>query len=707
MADKPNRLLNKALSKLFSTLSEYLNEEQIAKVHFAVEMGCEAHAGQTRKSGEPYVTHPIAVAHILGQMHLDTNALVAAILHDTLEDTELRRAEIESTFGTVVAQLVEGVTKLDKMHFASRADATAESFRKMMMAMSQDIRVIMIKLADRLHNMRTIGAMGSKSRRRIARETLEIYAPIAHRLGMYGVRAELNDLGFRGLYPLRHAVIKDRLVKSRGNNKTSRKKIGNALRQRLKSAQIKGKVKGRLKTPYSIFRKMRSRGTKFESILDVIGFRVVVNNVEDCYRTLGVAHNLYKPRPGRFKDYIAIPKVNGYQSLHTVLIGPYGAPLEVQIRTDDMDLVAEKGIAAHWVYRSEGTVSGAQARAHDWLARLLELQRHAGNSEEFLENIKVDLFPDAVYVFTPNGEIVRLPKDATALDFAYDVHTGVGDSAIKAWIDGELVPLRTTVKSGETIRIVTAESSNPRPEWLDYVTTTKARTAIRHYLKNLQHEDSIELGHRMLDRALDRLGFSLDAMPGIRLERFVKKCGFSRLEELLSEIAMGNRMPSAVARQLAKGLGTKFPGSVEALTITGSEGGVVAYGRCCHPLPDDPIMGHLSAGKGIVIHTLNCPNLGEFRKSPDRWIDCRWGSSTDGEFLVDLRVEVTNNPGALATAAAAISRANCNIEHVDYIDRDGIIATMRFTIVVKDRTHLARAIRRLRRTPVITRVARS
>ena len=692
--------------------AEYLTAEQVAKVRRAYLVSAAAHDGQRRKSGEPYITHPLAVSSLLAELRLDCETLCAAILHDTLEDTSLGHAALSAEFGESVAELVEGVTKLDKLKFRDRYEAAAESFRKMMLAMARDLRVILIKLADRLHNMRTIESMSPGSRRRIAAETLEIYAPIAQRLGMNRIKSELQDLGFAALYPRRHAVIRRRIQAQPVLRRESMATIEAAIAQKLTNEEIGHRLVGRVKSPYSVYNKMRGEQKSFDQVMDVFGFRVVVKNVMQCYHALGAVHSLYKPLDGRFRDFIAIPKANGYQSLHTVLFGPFGSPIEVQIRTEDMDLIAERGIAAHWMYKSgERGGTGAQLRAQDWLRELLESQAVAGSPMEFLENVKVDLFPDEVYLFTPKGDIRALPRNATALDFAYAVHTDVGDHAVAARVDKKLVPLRTRLVSGQSIEIITAPSATPHPSWLEYVVSSKARTAIRHFLKHLQHEDAVELGHRMLDRALGAIDFSLDRIDPARLEAYLAECRFRRLEELLADIALGNRMPQQVAVSLTQQPGdaeqpAMAPSDVERILITGAERGVLSFANCCHPVPGDQIMGYLTAGKGIVVHRLECSNLPEFRKSPERWVSIGWDRNVQGEYRAGLRVEVENKPGVLAQVAAAIAEAQSNIDNVEYQERDLRMAIMHFNIEVRSRKHLADVIRRVRRLAVAHGVQR-
>jgi guanosine-3',5'-bis(diphosphate) 3'-pyrophosphohydrolase len=688
----------------------YLPEAQIERVLRAFQIGAEAHAGQERKSGEPYITHPVAVAGILAELGLDAETIISAILHDTLEDTELSRESLSAEFGEVVADLVDGVTKLDKMRFSSRQEADAESFRKMLLAMARDLRVILIKLADRLHNMRTLGAKDAASRRRIARETLEIYAPIAQRLGMNKFKAELQDLGFHALYPDRYRVISERIRAAIGNRREAMGRIETALSARLTADHLQNHVVGRIKSPWSIYSKMHDEHKSFAQLMDVYGFRVVVDSATSCYMALGAVHSLYKPVDKRFKDFIAIPKANGYQSLHTVLLGPFGAPIEVQIRTAEMNSVAERGVAAHWAYKTDsGPANSAQARAREWLSSLADSSANTASSAEFIENVKIDLFPDEVYLFTPRGDILSLPRHATALDFAYAVHTDVGDHAVAARVDKKLLPLRTKLESGQLVEIITAPSAVPNPAWLEVVVTGKARTAIRQYLKHLQHEDAVDFGHRMLDRALDARGSSLDGIPPAVLDRFLEASKLKRLEELLSDIALGNRMPDVVAGQLLASRGKQAGDmpqapshSHEKIRITGAERGVLSFANCCHPLPGDDIIGYLSSGKGIVVHREECPNVVELRKSPERCVAIEWGRDVQGDYRAELRIEVINRPGVLATVAAAIAAADSNIENVEYVERDASAATLQFTMEVKSRKHLADVIRRVRRTGVVS-----
>ncbi|KMM74398.1 bifunctional (p)ppGpp synthetase/guanosine-3',5'-bis(diphosphate) 3'-pyrophosphohydrolase [Xanthomonas protegens] len=691
--------------------ASYLPAEQIPLLRRAWEVGAAAHAGQTRKSGEPYITHPVAVAGVLAELGLDVEALIAAILHDTIEDTPLTRAELAAEFGEAVAELVDGVTKLDKLKFRDRQEAAAESFRKMLLAMSRDLRVIMIKLADRLHNMRTLGAQSAEARSRIARETLEIYAPIAQRLGMSLMKSELQNLGFRALHPWRHAIIEKHIRSQPVVRRESMAQVEVQLSQRLAKEGLEHRLVSRIKTPWSIYNKMRDENKSFDQVMDVFGFRLVVRGVPDCYHALGAVHATFKPLDARFRDFIAIPKANGYQSLHTVLFGPYGSPIEVQIRTEEMDLIAERGVAAHWTYKFGGdSPNSAQSRAHAWIVELIESQRAAGSSLEFLDNVKVDLFPDEVYLFTPKGKILALPRNSTALDFAYAVHTDVGNRAVASRVDKKLVPLRTKLVSGQTVEVITARSATPKPQWLEFVVSSKARTAIRHQLKQLEHEDAVQLGHRMLDRALEAMDSSLERLPKGRLDSFLSEHRYPRLEALLADVALGNWMPNQAAQALMAYAELRGGGhskhSQEKILINGTERGVVSFANCCQPIPGDEIMGYHTAGKGIVVHRLDCPNLAELRKSPERWVPIGWDSSVIGDYDTALVVDVENRTGVLAQLAAAIAQSQSNIERVDYLDRDFNAAVLRFNIQVRDRNHLAEVMRRLRRLHAVQSVRR-
>src|SRR5579859_392595 len=697
------------IDDLLAKLRQYLPEAQVDEVRQAYEFGAQAHEGQRRLSGEPYISHPVAVASILADLHMDHRTIEAALLHDVIEDTPTLKEELLTRFGPEVAQLVDGVSKLTQIKFKSRAEAQAENFRKMVLAMVEDIRVIMVKLADRLHNMRTLDAMPPPKRRRIAQETLEIYAPIAHRLGMSAMRMELEDLGFQALYPTRYKVLARHLKRSRTHQKEMVAKISAALTQALAREGIGATVEGREKHLYSIYRKMRSKGLSLNEVLDVYAFRIIVDKTDTCYRVLGSVHNLYKPVPGKFKDYIAIPKANGYQSLHTVLIGPQGVPLEVQIRTEDMDKVSRSGIAAHWLYKTgEGGATAPEVRAREWLKGVMEMQQGTGSSLEFLENVKVDLFPDEVYVFTPQGDVRRLPRGATAVDFAYAVHTDVGNACVAAKIDRRLVPLRTPLENGQTVEIITSPSGRPNPAWLNFVVTAKARANVRHYLKNLRREEAVELGKRMLERALAALSLKLTRVPEEQLGAVVQEFKLESADELFESIGLGQHLAPLVARRLMpdREAGSVEPKASAPLMIRGTEGLVVSFARCCHPIPGDAIVGVLTAGRGIVIHRDGCGNLNEYRNQPEKLIEVQWEKGIQREFPVEVRAEVGNQRGVLATVAAAIADTGSNIEHVNLQERDEQISVLTFVFAVRDRTHLARLLRRIRALPQVMRISR-
>jgi len=696
-------------SDLCSLLEHYLHPREVQKVFDAYRFGAEAHEGQRRLSGEPYITHPLAVAKLLGEMRLDGDAIVAAILHDVIEDTPTAKAEIAERFGTEVAELVDGVSKLTQIDFKSKAEAQAENFRKMVMAMSHDIRVILIKLADRLHNMRTIWVMPPHKRWRIAGETLDIYAPIAHRLGMNSFCVELEDLAFAALYPLRYRVLKDKLRRQDGSRSELVETVRTVLAQHLEEVGIGARVSAREKHLWSIYKKMRSKRASFQDIFDVHGLRVIVDDVDTCYRVLGVMHSLYKPLPGRIKDYIAIPKGNGYQSLHTTLLGPRRIRIEAQIRTAEMDRVAESGIAAHWLYKDgEHASSVAHDRAREWVGGLIEMQRNAGNPVEFIENVKVDLQPDEVYVFTPTGEIMELPRGATAVDFAYAVHSDIGDSCIAAMVDHRLTPLRTPLDTGQTVEVITAPVARPNPAWLDFVVTAKARAAIRHSLKRLRREEAVDLGRRLVDQALQALELSLDTVSDERVARALDGLGLAEIETVFEQVGFGERMPWLVAQRLS-GVGDE-PGPNAApsapLTIRGSEGAVVTFARCCRPIPGDHIVGFASSGRGVVVHHQGCRNLRDYHNQPEKWLDVQWDESIAGDFPVSVAVDVVNERGVLASIAATVSELGSNIDGVDVSEKEGMVATIHLTFGARDRTHLARIMRRLRLLSSVIRISR-
>jgi len=702
------------ISDLCAYLDTYLLPEQVSEVYRSYLFGAEAHHGQQRQTGEPYIYHPVAVARILAEMQMDYKCLMAAILHDVLEDTGMPKEELARHFDDEIAELVDGVSKLTQIDFRSRAEAQAASFRKMMLAMTRDIRVILIKLADRLHNMRTLGVMAPEKRRRISRETLEIYAPIANRLGINSMRLELEDHGFRHHWPWRYHALEGAVCRARQNQHELVGNVETAIRRRLAQEDISGDVFGREKHLYSIYRKMQEKARAFHDLVDVFAFRVTVDRVDTCYRVLGQVHNMYKPVPGKFKDYIAIPKSNGYQSLHTVLFGPHGMPIEVQIRTHDMQRIAEAGIAAHWLYKTSGEGGGAQALADDWLKNLLEMQRDAGDSQEFLEHVKIDLFPDEVYVFTPKGRIMVLPKGATVVDFAYAIHSDVGNTCVAARIDRRLAPLRTPLHSGQTVEIINAPGAKPNAAWLNFVVTGKARANVRGYLKNLQRQEAEALGRRMLNAELAAFGTDLNRIGDDRLTAQAEQLGLAVKSLLFAEIGLGNRLPLLVARALvgadaaeqAAVPAAAQQGSSRRLAIRGTEGMVVHFARCCRPIPGDQITGLFSPGKGIVIHRCECRNLGEFQTRRDKWLEVEWAEDPKVEFATEIRVEVGNRRGALATIAAAIAEQGSNIENVQSRDKDGMTTTLDFTINVKGRSHLAVIMRRLRQIPLVMRIVR-
>ncbi len=695
------------LQRLIETLETYLPKEQVETIMQAYEFGAEAHEGQKRKTGEPYISHPVAVAQELADMHLDAQAIIAAILHDVVEDTEASLDEIREKFGDDVALLVDGVSKLDQIQFRSRAEAQAESFRKMMLAMIEDIRVILVKLADRLHNMQTLDAMPRDKQRYIARETLDIYAPIANRLGINRFKVMLEDLGFRHLYPMRYRVLERALKRSTGSQRQMVKKISEEFQQTLADEDIDGEVIGREKHLYSIYKKMSEKKRLLSDIVDVYGFRIIVDDVNSCYKVLGLVHGLYKPMPGRFKDYIAIPRINGYQSLHTTLFGPKGQPLEVQIRTRHMDRIAESGVASHWQYKAEEKSDATpQRRARDWLSNLAELQQ-SGSSEEFLESVKVDLFPDKIYVFTPNGDIMPLPKGATTVDFAYAVHTDIGDRCVAAKVDRNLVPLRTPLSNGQTVEIVTAKGARPNPNWLSFVRTAKARSSIRNYMKKMRSSEAIDLGKRLLDQSLKDLDSSLRKVGKVRMKSALDELDLDTNDELFEQIGLGERLAPLTARFV---LGINEDGKSEpagaSLVIAGTEGMVVSYARCCHPIPGDAVMGYLSSGRGIVIHRNKCGNLSNFRKQPNKWIAVSWEKDIDREFMSSIHVETVNKPGVLAEVAATIGDARSNIEQVSVLGRHDDCSVLGFLIQVRNRGHLAQIMRGVRNMPNVLRVVR-
>jgi len=697
-----------AIDTLADRLSSYLGPEQVNLVRRAYFYAEQAHDGQRRRSGEAYVTHPLAVANILADMHMDHQSLMAAMLHDVIEDTGIPKEALTAQFGETVADLVDGVSKLTQMNFETKAEAQAENFQKMAMAMARDIRVILVKLADRLHNMRTLEVLAGEKRRRIAKETLEIYAPIANRLGMHTMRVEFEDLGFKAMHPMRSERIRAAVRRARGNRNEIVEKIEQSLIHCLEREGLQGDVLGREKHLYSIYKKMRGKRKAFHEIMDVYAFRIVVDKADTCYRVLGAVHSLYKPLPGRFKDYIAIPKANGYQSLHTTLFGMHGVPIEIQIRTREMEEMANNGIAAHWLYKSsdDDSPKGTHARARQWVKGVLEMQQRAGNSLEFIESVKIDLFPDEVYVFTPKGRIMELPKGSTAVDFAYAVHTDVGNTCIACRVNRRLAPLSQALESGSTVEIVTAPGARPNPAWLNFVVTGKARTHIRHALKLQRRSESINLGERLLNKALTGFETNLDAISPERIRAVLAEYQMEVIEDLLEDIGLGNRMAYVIARRLLASDDEELPSDEGSLAIRGTEGLVLNYAKCCTPIPGDPIVGHLSAGKGMVVHMDTCRNISEVRHNPDKCIPLSWSKDVTGEFNVELRVELEHQRGLIALLAGSVNAADGNIEKIGMDERDGRISVVQLVVSVHDRVHLARVIRKLRTIQGVIRITR-
>ncbi|HXQ30808.1 MAG TPA: bifunctional (p)ppGpp synthetase/guanosine-3',5'-bis(diphosphate) 3'-pyrophosphohydrolase [Steroidobacteraceae bacterium] len=699
------------ISQLVAKLEGYLPPEQVERVQEAYELANGAHKGQKRLTGEAYITHPVAVAGILADLHLDGQTICAALLHDVIEDTPTAKDEILARFGREVAELVDGVSKLDKVQFKSRKEAQAESFRKMILAMVRDIRVIMVKLADRTHNMRTLGAMPTPKRRRIALETLDIYAPIANRLGIHSIKLELEDLGFRALYPQRYQVLERELKRSRGHQKEFLPKITSNMSAGLVKAGLKGHVESREKHLFSIYQKMRRKKVALSDVIDVYGVRVVVDSVDACYRALGLVHGLYKPMPGRFKDYIAIPRINGYQSLHTTLFGPNGVPLEIQIRTEEMHRLAENGIAAHWQYKvGEDLGPSHHERAREWLKNLMQMQE-GGNPEEFLESVKVDLFPDKVYVFTPKGDILRLPRGATCVDFAYAVHTDVGRRCVAAKIDRRLVPLRTALRNGQTVEVITAKGATPNPAWANFVVTAKARASIRGYLKTMKRGEAADLGRRLVNQALGEFKLALKAVDAATIVAAARDLGFKDPDDLFEKVGLGERLAPLVARHLLpadrSAVSAKGEARTAPLVIAGTEGLVVTYARCCFPIPFDPIIAFLSTGRGVVIHRARCGNLAGWHKQPEKWLPVSWQKGAHRSFASEIKVEVQNRPGVLAAVASAIATTETNIGHLSVVERDSDSSTITFELQVQGRAQLAKVIRAIRSMPEVLSVERT
>ncbi|MDY7537145.1 bifunctional (p)ppGpp synthetase/guanosine-3',5'-bis(diphosphate) 3'-pyrophosphohydrolase [Undibacterium sp. 5I1] len=709
-----------SITDLTNRLAEYLSPADLKLVKEAYRFSDEMHLGQIRKSGEPYISHPIAVAEICAEWKLDVQAIMAALLHDVMEDQDVKKEELIERFGAPVASLVDGLSKLEKIEFQSQIEAQAENFRKMLLAMARDVRVILVKLADRLHNMRTLGAMRPEKQRRISGETMEVYVPIAHRLGLNNIYRELQDLAFAHLYPMRYRTLSKAVKAARGNRREVVNKIMEAVKTALKDAGLNAQVYGREKTLYGIYRKMHDKHLSFSQVLDVYGFRIVVDNFPNSYFALGTLHALYKPMPGKFKDYIAIPKTNGYQSLHTTLIGPYGTPVEFQIRTQDMHHVAESGVAAHWLYKNEeGSLTDLQQRTHAWLQSLLDIQKQTGDSAEFLEHVKIDLFPDSVYVFTPKSKIIALPRGATALDFAYNIHTDIGDQAIATRINHEPVPLRSELKNGDIVEIITSPNSRPTPNWLTYVRTGKARSAIRHYLRTINLNESTELGKQLLSQAL--LDVHLNpVLPSSLIEKLLNESTAKTLDEIYTDIGIGKRMAALVARHILdlveddsssipfQELAGEKSGKRDPVIIYGSEGISVQLAPCCMPIPGDGIIGQLKRDQGLVVHTDDCENAKRMQvKEPDRWIDVSWGDELNRRFDSRIVVMVNNERGALAKIAAEIGECDANISHVSIEDgQANDMTNIHFTIQIEDRIHLARMMRNIKHLAGVTKIWR-
>ena len=703
-------------SALSLRLKQYLKPQDIAQIWEGYRYAYQAHDGVVRKTGEPYIIHPVSVACVLAELHMDTPTILAALLHDVVEDTPITTSNIKEMFGQQVAELVDGVTKLDKIEFQSASQAQAENFRKMLLAMSQDVRVILVKLADRLHNMQTLEAMKPEKQKLIAKETLDIYAPIANRLGLNAIYQELEDLSFKYLYPMRFRAISKAIMAARGNRKEVVSKILESIKQQLINLNIEAEVSGREKHLYSIYKKMAGKTTAFSQIYDIYGFRVVVKDLPSCYLALGALHALYKPIPSKFKDYIAIPKANGYQSLHTTLFGPFGTPIEVQIRSAEMHNIADAGVAAHWLYKaSDAQLTALQQQTHQWLQRLLEIQSESADSLDFLEHLKIDLFPDEVYVFTPKGKILALPKGATAVDFAYAVHSDVGNSCVAVRINQDLAPLRTELHNGDHVEIITGALAKPNPAWLNYVVTGRARAHIRHFLKSQQSTESGHLGERLLNKALRALHVEPNQITDVHWQKLIRDYGLKKKSEILTDIGLGKRQNVMVAHQLLAMTDenlekhTKLPPkSLDTITIHGTEGMAVQFAQCCRPIPGDPILGFINKDKGLVIHTHDCPSVSKFKLDPDKWLDVEWEPDSQRLFKTNLNLTVANQPGMLAKIASGIADAGSNIDNVSVEEADGsAYANLYFTVQVKNRIHLADLMRGLRKIHDVVRINRT
>ncbi|NCV94002.1 MAG: bifunctional (p)ppGpp synthetase/guanosine-3',5'-bis(diphosphate) 3'-pyrophosphohydrolase, partial [Burkholderiaceae bacterium] len=661
----------------------YLKPEEINQIKKAFQFEDAAHLGQYRQSGEPYISHPVSVAELCATWRLDAQSIMAALLHDVIEDSGCTQTDLINQFGTKVAELVEGLTKLDKLEFQSHAEAQAESFRKMFMAMARDVRVILVKLADRTHNMHTLDAVPIEKRRRVALETMEIYAPIAHRLGLNLIYRDLQDISFKHSMPMRFRAIEKAVKKARGNRREMIDKILDAVRMQFAKAGIEVDLQGREKTLFSIYHKMRSKHLSFSQVLDVYAFRVTVRTIDECYRALGILHSIYKPMPGKFKDYISIPKLNGYQSLHTTLVGPSGVPVEFQVRTADMHAVAESGVAAHWAYKDGSPeLSEVQNRAHQWLQSLVDIQDNSGDSQEFLEHVKIDLFPDAVYVFTPKGQIRALPRGATALDFAYSIHSDLGNTCVAVKINNLQLPLRTELKNGDIVEVINSTSSQPNPGWLEFVRTGKARAAIRHSLKTKHYAEALQLGERLLASALRHQGVDAGLLTPEIWEKLLHWTGDKSREEVCVNIVLGRRTAAELATRLKILVGEEggseqmrlgsndWGGSdhetqTQSLVVDGREGMSVSFQTCCHPIPGDDIMAYLGKGEGLQIHTQDCKVAHRMlSKDSDKWVGVQWSKDTKREFDVAITVDTKQGKGVLARVASSITSADSNILNV-------------------------------------------
>ncbi len=700
------------LERFNGRLAAYLKADDVARIGAAYVFADSAHRGQLRLSGAPYITHPLAVAETLAGWQLDPHAVTAALLHDVMEDTSITKEQIAERFGKVTAELVDGVSKLDRIEHQSFEEAQAENFRKMLLAMARDVRVILIKLADRLHNMQTLDAMRPEKRRRIARETLEIYAPLANRLGLNSLYSELHELAFRHAHPLRYSVLSKAVKGARGNRRAVVGKTLDAIRKALPAAGIDAQVMGREKHLYSIYRKMRDKQLSFSQVLDIYGFRIIVKDRPTCYLALGALHGLYQPVPGKFKDYIAIPKANGYQSLHTTLIGPFGTPVEIQIRDAEMHNIAESGVASHWMYKDESALGQLAKKTHKWLKSLVELQSTTGDSSEFLEHVKVDLFPSEVYVFSPKGKIFALPRGSTPVDLAYAVHTDIGDRCIACRINFETMPLRTELRNGDRVEIITAPNAAPSPAWLGYVKTARARSKIRHFLSTQQTAESAALGERLLAHALRDLGLALTKLPAKAWDRFKRASGARSERSVLADIGLGKRLPAIVARRLAQGVEPWAAGvgpgdkTHQAIPIRGADGAAIRLGACCQPIPGDPIVGVIRKGQGLVVHTHDCRTIAKLRSERGGWVDVEWEADISGMFEASIRVVAKNVRGVLAGLAARIAETDSNIVNISMDDDSGDATTLYFTLQVSDRSHLARIMVALRRVQEVIRITR-